>query len=270
MFDLSSSTKRVHSSVDILIQMQTLLRLRYTTSSRHEDGVEEIGMTVMQLSTNVRHRPRSERTERLLLPSSDVSQNTDVLRENVLSSSNNRDRILAEFLRSFRSVRVLRRDVVVLEFTENISNLETLLQIIILIRVDELEVFSSMEDDGVVLVVRLAVSENGITGQLDSEFRSSLSVRENFGVTIDEGGEDSGLASFLARSFLVEVGDLEIGVGSEEEFGVLDFFFAEFRVSLHRDDESELASGHSLQFSLQSFRVAAEELDDLRVLDSVE
>jgi hypothetical protein len=52
MLDSTTSTDGVHTGVNIFVEMQTLLRLGDTASSVHEDGVEEIRVTVMQLSAN--------------------------------------------------------------------------------------------------------------------------------------------------------------------------------------------------------------------------
>lgn len=269
MLDLAAAFVREHSRVDIFREMETFLRLRESSARRHEDRVQEIGVTVVKLSSQVGHAPRGEGTEGLFLAGGNVSEDTYVLREDVLARSDDRDRVLAKVLRSVGRVRVLARDVVVLELAENVADLETLFEVVVLVRVDELDVLSTVEDDGVVLVVRLSVSENRVTGQLDAELGATLAVREDFRVTVDESREDAGFASLLAGTLLVEVGDLQVGVGAEQEFRVLDLLLGELRVALHRDEEPELAAGHAFEFALEAFRVAAKELNDLGVLDSV-
>lgn len=270
VLDLASATKGVHAGVDVLVEMETLLRLGDSTARRHEDGVEEVGVAVVELASDERHRPRCERTERLLLPGGDVSQDPNVLGEDVLSGTDDGDGVLLELFVALGSVGVGGGRVVVLELAEDVADLEALLEVVVLVGVDELEVLSAMEDNGVVLVVRLAVSEDGVARQLDAELGTTLAVGEDLRVTIDEGGEDPGLAAFLAGTLLVEVGDLEVGVRAEEELGVLDLLLAELGVALHRDDEAELATRHPLELALESLGVAAEELDDLGVLDAVE
>lgn len=81
VLDPTSSTEGGHSGVDVLVQVQTLLGLGDSSSGVHEDGVEEIGVTVVELSSDPRHGPGGERSERLLLTGGDVSENSDVCEE---------------------------------------------------------------------------------------------------------------------------------------------------------------------------------------------
>jgi len=269
VLDLSSTFVREHTSVNIFGKMETFLSFRETSSSRHEDCVEEIGVTVVKLPSEVSHTPGGESTESLFFTSSDVSEDSNVLREDVFTSSNDSDRVLGEVLRSIGRVRVLVRNVVILEFTENVTNLEALLEIVVLVRVDELNILSTVEDDGVILIVRFTVSENWVSRKFDAELGTTLTVREDFGVTIDESREDSRFSSFLARTFFVEVGDLKIGVSTEKELGVFDLLLRELGVTLHRNEESELAASHAFEFAFESFGVSSKELDDFGVLDTV-
>jgi hypothetical protein len=78
VLDSSSPTKGVHTGVDILVEMKTLLSFGDSSSSVHEDGVEEIGVTVMELAADPRERSSRERSERLLLSGGDVSEDSDV------------------------------------------------------------------------------------------------------------------------------------------------------------------------------------------------
>lgn len=47
---------------------------------------------------------------------------------------------------------------------------------VVLVSVNKLQIFTSVEDNGMVLVVRFAVTENRVAWQLDSEFRLALVV----------------------------------------------------------------------------------------------
>ncbi|KAH3665466.1 hypothetical protein OGAPHI_003650 [Ogataea philodendri] len=53
MLDSSSTQQSIHTSIDILVQMQSFLRFRDTSSCGHEDRVQKIRMPVMQLSSNI-------------------------------------------------------------------------------------------------------------------------------------------------------------------------------------------------------------------------
>jgi hypothetical protein len=122
-------------------------------------------VTVMKLSTDVRERPSSEGTECLLLSSSDITEDTNVFRENVLSSSENSDGELGtESLVTGSSVRRLVRDLEFLKLAEDVSDLETFLEVVVLIGIDKLQVFTSVKDNGVVLVIGFTVTENRVTG----------------------------------------------------------------------------------------------------------
>lgn len=270
MLDPSASSECVHTGVDIFVQVQTLLCLGDTTSSVHVNGIQEIRMTVMQLSADPRERTGSQGTKCLFLSSGDVSKNTDVLRKDVLPSSQDGDGRFREGGTTPLSVGTLARDIEFLKLGEHVTDLETLLQIVVLVRVDELEVFSTVKDDGMVLVVRFTVSQNRVSGQFDPKLGSPSAVGQDLGVTIDKSREDPGLATLLARRLLVEVGDLQIGISAQEEFGILVFLLVELGVTLHRDDKLELSAGHPLELSLQLVRVAAKELNDFRVLDTVQ
>src|SRR6202035_6052916 len=111
--------------------MQSLLSLRDTTASRHENAVEEIGVTVMQFSTELCQCTRKQGTECLFLAGSDVTENTNILREDVLSCSENGDGVDL----GGGYARGIRRHVInrhLLKLSENAANLETFLEIVVL------------------------------------------------------------------------------------------------------------------------------------------
>ena len=121
-----------------------------------------------------------------------------------------------------------------------------------------------------VLVVRFPVSEDGVSWELDPELGSSLPRGKDLRVAVDEGREQPRLSSFLPGRFLVEESDLQVRVGSKKELGVLVLLLGELGVPLHGDDELELPPRHPLELSFELVGVSSEELDDLRVFDSVE
>jgi hypothetical protein len=92
VLDPATATERVHAGVNILLEMQTLLRLRNSATGIHEKTVQEIGMSVVQLAADSSRRTGREYTECLLLASSQIAKNTDVLREDVLACADNSDR----------------------------------------------------------------------------------------------------------------------------------------------------------------------------------
>jgi len=78
VLDSTSSSERVHSGVDILVEMETLLSFGDSSSSVHEDGVEEIRVTVVKLSSDPGQSSSREGSERLFLSGGDVSEDSDV------------------------------------------------------------------------------------------------------------------------------------------------------------------------------------------------
>lgn len=268
MLDASTTEQSIHTGVNIFVEMETLLSLRDTTASSHENTVQEIRMSVMELATDLSEGSGEESTERLFLSGSDVTQDTNVLGENVFTSTQDGDGI-----EIFSNVaRRVRRDIIsvhLLEFSENASDLETFLEIVVLVGVDELDVFTTVEDDGMVLVVRFSVTENRVAGELHAELGSAHSVFHEFGVSVDESRVDAWFVTLVLGGFLVKVGDLKVGIGAEEEFGVFHFFLLELGVTLHRDTNLVLAAGHTFQFLFEFVGVSTEHLDDFWVFNAV-
>ncbi len=203
VLDATATSKGVHARVNILVEMQALLRLGDTAASRHVQRVQEIRVSVVQLSADPGHRPRRQSTERLLLSSGQITQDTDVLRENVLAGADNSDGRALEVIVVPLCVRALTRHGVLLELGEHVPDLQALFEVVVLIRVDELQVLASVKDDRVVLVVRLSISQNRVAWQFDAEFGpSASSLGYKFTVAIDERRKDTGVTALLAWSFL--------------------------------------------------------------------
>jgi hypothetical protein len=269
VLDATTTEESSHTGVNILVQVETLLSLGHTTTSAHEDTVEEIGVTIMELTTDLSQSTSEESTECLFLSGSDVTEDTDVLRENVFTGTENGDG--AEVGR--RKARSVGGNVVgghLLELSKDRTNLEALLEVVVLVSVDELDVLATVEDDGVVLVVRLAVTENGVAGKHDTELGTTHAVLHDLGVTVDEGRVDSRVLAFSNRRLLVKVGNLEVRVGAEKELGVLTLLLGELGVTLHGNTDLELATSHAFELTLKLVRVATEHLNDLGVLNTVE
>ena len=80
VLDTPAPAERVHTGVDVLVEVQALLRLGDTPARGHEERVEEVRVAVVQLPADPRKRARREHTERLLLARGQVTENTYVLR----------------------------------------------------------------------------------------------------------------------------------------------------------------------------------------------
>jgi hypothetical protein len=138
VLDTSTTTKGVHSSIDIFVQVQTLLGFGHTATSCHERRVEEIGVTIVKLAANIPHQASRESTERLLLSSSQVSKNTNILREDILSGTDDGDGRSPELEMAPLRIRALRGYAALLKFPKDVADLETFLEIVVLISIDEL------------------------------------------------------------------------------------------------------------------------------------
>jgi hypothetical protein len=105
----------------------------------------------------------------LFLSCGDVSQHTDILREDVLASADGRDGRFVELLVSPLRVGALTRDGILFKLTKNVSDLQTFLKVVVLVGVDQLKIFSTVEDNCVILVIWLAIAEGGISRKLYTE-----------------------------------------------------------------------------------------------------
>jgi hypothetical protein len=112
-------------------------------------------------------------------------------------SANNGDGWFLEVLVIPVSIGNLTWNGVLFEFGKDIVNFETLLEIVVLVRINELQILAMVENDCMVLVVRLAVPENWITGKLDMELGSTMSgFGDKLAVTIDESRENPQVSAF--------------------------------------------------------------------------
>ena len=271
MLDAPSTSECIHTGIDILVEMESLLRLGDATSGSHVECVEEIGVTIVKLPSEPRQRAGGEGTKCLFLPGGQVSQNTNILGKDVFASSDDSDRRLLEIFVAPVSVRTLARYIILLEFAEDVADLETLLEVVVLVGVDQLKVFTTVKDDSVILIVRFSVSKDRVTRKLDPELWSPFScLNVELGVAINERGKEPRISSLLLGWFLLEVCNLEFGVCAEQEFGVLMFLLVELRISLHGNDELELAPGHRLQLAFELFGVPSKGLNDLGVFNAIE
>ena len=195
--------------------MQSLLSFRHAPTGVHERRVEEVGMSVVQLAADPRQRAGREGPKRLLFTSGNIAEDTDVLREDVLACADDGDRRGLELLLTPLRVRTLTADRVLLKLGEDVADLKTLLEVVVLICVYELQVLAAVEYERVVLVVRFAVAENRVSGKLDAELGlAPACLRIELGVTVDEGRVETWFAAVLARLFL-EVRNLKFRVRAQ-------------------------------------------------------
>ena len=146
------------------------------------------------------------------------------------------------------SVRGLAGYLVLFKSAKDIADLETFLQAVILIRVDQLKVFATIEDGSMALVVRLPVPEDWVARELNPEVGLPVyGLNVKLGVAVDQRGEKS-LGSPPLGWFL-EVCDLELGVRAGKELGVPVFLLVEL---LSSDGNDGLE--HSLRHQRSSFR----------------
>ena len=73
--------------------------------------------------------------------------------EGVFTSTDDGNRRFTEILVVPMAVRVLVRHLVFFELGKNILDFETFLKVVVLVGIDELEVFATVENDSMVLIV---------------------------------------------------------------------------------------------------------------------
>ncbi|RUP24345.1 hypothetical protein BC936DRAFT_138933 [Jimgerdemannia flammicorona] len=89
VFDSSATCEGADTRINIFVEMKTLLRLADTAARGHKNTIQKVRMTVMQFSSDLGHDPLRQSAERLLLTGSDVTQNANILREDVLTRPDN-------------------------------------------------------------------------------------------------------------------------------------------------------------------------------------
>lgn len=123
----------------------------------------------MQFASNPGHRACSQRSGRLFLPSSQIAQDTGILRENVLAGSDDRDGRFLKVLVIPLAVWTLVRHGVLLELGKDVADLQAFLEVCPNWR----QLFATVEGNRMVLVIRFAATENGVTRKLDAKLGSS-------------------------------------------------------------------------------------------------
>lgn len=87
-------------------------------------------MTVMELATNSAERTSEQSTEGLFFTGGNIAKHTNVLGKDVFSGTDNGDRMSREVAFAGCSVWRLVRDVVILEFTKHITNLQAFFEVL--------------------------------------------------------------------------------------------------------------------------------------------
>jgi hypothetical protein len=77
-------------------------------------------------------------------------------------------------------------------------------------------IFATVENDCMVLIVRLAVPENWIIRKLNTELGSMMSgFGDKLAVAIDESRENPRVSAFLPGGLLFEVHDLKVRISAQ-------------------------------------------------------
>ena len=93
------------------------------------------------------------------------------------------------------------------------SGSSVLLQVVVLVRVNELQVLAAVEHDRVVLAVRLVIAKSRVAGQLDAELGTPAArPRDEPGVVVDKRGEQTRVDALLVWGLLLQVHDLQVGM----------------------------------------------------------
>merc|ERR1712093_439014 len=136
--------------------------------------------------------------------------------------------------------------------------------------VDELNVFTAVEYDSVILIVGLSITKNWVSRQLDTEFGTTHTILHDLRVTINQSRVETRLFTFDQWSFFVQIGNLKIRISTEQELGVLHLLLLELGITLHRYNELEFATCHAFQLALEFVGVTTKHLNNFRVLNTVE
>ncbi|RUS31466.1 hypothetical protein BC938DRAFT_477757 [Jimgerdemannia flammicorona] len=175
VFNSSATCEGADTCINIFVEMKTLLRLAHTAARGHENTVQKVRMTVMQFAADLGHDSLRHSAERLLLAGSDVSQNANILREDVFARPDDCH---------WRDLTLLHRRL--LELAKDVADLEALLQVVVLVRVNQLQILATVEDERVILVIGLAVAQDRVPWQPNAEPRLTPPIRHHLAVAVDQ------------------------------------------------------------------------------------
>src|SRR5436853_3973313 len=120
-------------------------------------------MPVMEFASDLSQCTSEERAKCLFFAGCNITEDTDVLGENVLTSTKNSDRSKT----SWGNTWSIWGDVInshFLELGENTANFEAFFEVVVLVCIDKLDIFTAIKDDSVVLIVTLSISKNRVAG----------------------------------------------------------------------------------------------------------
>src|SRR3569833_722665 len=63
VLDATPPEDGVHASINVFVEVETLLGLGHAAAGRHEDAVQEVRMALVQLAANLGQRPGEERSK---------------------------------------------------------------------------------------------------------------------------------------------------------------------------------------------------------------
>src|SRR5579859_7736813 len=226
-------------------------------------------MPVMKLASDLSQCTSEERAKCLFFAGCNITQNTDVLGENVLTSTENSDRSNTSWRKSWS----IWGDVInshLFELGENTANFEAFFEVVVLVCVDKLDVFTAIKDDSVVLIIALSISKNRVARELNAEFGSAHAIFHDLAVSINQGRIKTWFLALTYRWFLIKISNLQIRISPEDKLGIFTLFLCELGVSLHRDDKFEFPTCHTLEFAIELVRITSKHLHDFWVLNPVE
>ena len=233
-----TSEGEVHAGENVLREVDGLRGLGDTPLLHHELLVHDVGMPVVHPGAQHRVGALQDRSEGHLGAGGEVAHGADVAGD-VLGQA---DDLLGSIVTALRGS----------ELSEDAGEHQHLLEVASLVGVDALAEGSSQEDDGMVLVVALAVAQDGVPWQLNRELGLSPTTADVCAGAVDEAAE---VAPMLPRMhvvhFRVHVLVLLIYVGHlqtarelcEHLVGVLVSHRLKIGVLLHGDDAAEAVVG---------------------------
>jgi hypothetical protein len=104
-----------------------------TSASVPVQSIQEIKMSIGQLAPNPCEQTGRQCTERLFLSGSQITKNTNVLREDVLTSTDNGDRRVLKLLGTLLRVITLICHNLLFESTKNVRDFGAFFEVVVLV-----------------------------------------------------------------------------------------------------------------------------------------
>lgn len=250
VFDLVILQQGIYISKNIFVQMQIFLSFGYIVMSCYENIVEEIRVIIVQFVFNLCYSMGEESIECLFFIGGNVIKDINVFRENVFVSIENGNRGML-FIFDVRGVGGNVVGFYFFKFCENVVDFEIFFEVVVLVGINELDVFVVVEDKRVVLIVGFVIIENGVVGELNVEFGVVYVIFYDFGVFVYKSGVKMRFFVFVEWRFFVQIGDLQVGISMKKEFCVFYFFFFEFGKLLYGYNKFEFLVSYVFEFMFE-------------------